>query len=323
MQRSRRTFLKYLALGTGTGLGGMSWWIGVSKQRAARYARRFLQDARRSMIPAVAKPSPKTWSENGITMAWLGHSTVLINFYGLNILTDPALGTRVGISLGLLGTLGSKRYIAPALRARELPPIDVLLLSHAHMDHMDLPTLRTFPRDTFVVSARETSDLLTSARRRNIHELGWGESATFRNRKGELRVTAFEVKHWGRRWPSEMPRGYNGYVLEREGESLLFAGDTARTELFSQVRARGPFDVALMPIGAYQPWMWNHCTPEQAVDMANVARARYILPIHHQTFRLSDEPMREPIERLETALAAESERLALRNPGETFVCPKA
>ena len=77
-----------------------------------------------------------------------------------------------------------------------------------------------------------------------------------------------------------------------------------------------------MPIGAYHPWIWNHCTPEEAVEMANAAGAHYIVPIHHQTFKLSDEPMNEPIERLEAALAQELERLALRGVGETFVVPR-
>ncbi len=322
MQRSRRKFLKYLAVGTGAGIGGLSWWLGVSKRRAARYGRRLIQDACRSILPAAAKPVPQAWSDNQITLAWLGHSTVLINFYGLNVLTDPTLGSRVGISLGLLGTVGNKRYIAPALRSKELPPIDVLLLSHAHMDHLDLPTLRFFPRSTFTVSAKDASDLLASARRENSQELGWGESATFRSSKGDLRIEAFEVKHWGERWPSEKPRGYNGYILRRDGKSILFGGDTALTPLFKDLCSRGPFDVGLMPIGAYQPWIWNHCTPEQALEMANVAGARYLVPIHHQTFKLSDEPMSEPIQRFEAALAGEPERLALRNPGESFIVPK-
>ncbi len=323
MQRSRRTFLKYVALGTGTGLGGLSWWVGVSQQRAARYGRRLIQDARRRILPARTKPNPRGWSDNDITLAWLGHSSVLINFYGLNILTDPALGSRVGISLGLLGTLGNKRYIAPALRPKELPPIDLLLLSHGHMDHLDLPTLRFFPRSTFTISARGTSDLLASGRRMNARELGWGESTIFRSAKGDVRIEAFEVKHWGQRWPSEVPRGYNGYILRREGRSILFGGDTALTPLFNDLRSRGPFDLALMPIGAYRPWIWNHCTPEQAVEMANVAGARYLVPIHHQTFKLSDEPMNEPIQRFEAVLEREPERLALRNPGETFVLPRS
>ena len=127
---------------------------------------------------------------------------------------------------------------------------------------------------------------------------------------------------WGQRWPSEMSRGYNGYVLRREGKAILFAGDTAHTPLFAELRSRGPFEAAIMPIGAYQPWIWNHCSPEQALAMANAARARYLVPVHHQTFRLSEEPMGEPIERLAAALEHEPERLALRKIGESFLCPK-
>jgi len=280
-----------------------------------------MADARRGIVAAPIKPQPSGWSDNEVTLCWLGHATVLINFYGIHILTDPALANRVGISLGI-GTAGPKRYIAPPLKAQDLPPIDVLLLSHAHMDHMDLGTLRNFDRRTFTITAKTTSDVLRAARLNEIHELKWNERTTFQNAKGQLQVEAIEVKHWGQRWPSETPRGYNGYILRREDKAILFAGDTALTPLFGGLSSRGPFDIALMPIGAYRPWIWNHCTPEQALEMAIAARARYILPIHHQTFRLSDEPMNEPIERLETALHAEPQRLALRQIGETFVCPK-
>jgi L-ascorbate metabolism protein UlaG (beta-lactamase superfamily) len=252
-------------------------------------------------------------------MAWLGHSTVLLNFYGLHILTDPALGSRVGISLGL-GTAGPKRYIAPALGVKELPRIDLILLSHAHMDHMDLPTLNQLSPETPVITAKETSDLVASTRLKHITELGWKERTTVRCVKGDLLVEAIEVKHWGQRWPSERPRGYGGYVLHREGKALLFAGDTAHTQVFAEARSRGPFEVAIMPIGAYRPWIRNHCTPEQAFEMASWVKAKYLLPVHHKTFRLSDEPMNEPIERLQAAMEREPERLALRQVGETFVC---
>jgi L-ascorbate metabolism protein UlaG (beta-lactamase superfamily) len=146
-------------------------------------------------------------------------------------------------------------------------------------------------------------------------------STTLRCANGDLQVEAFEVKHWGQRWPSEVPRGYNGYLLRREGKVLLFGGDTAHTPLFASLRSRGPFEVAIMPIGSYRPWIMNHCTPEEALDMANAAGAQYLIPVHHQTFCLSEEPMREPIERLEEALQSERERLALRRAGETFFCP--
>jgi len=281
--------------------------------------RAMIADARRGIAPAPVRPNPAQWPGDRITICWLGHATMLINFYGINILTDPALGNRVGVSLGL-GTAGPKRYIAPALQIPELPPIDVLLLSHAHMDHFDLPTLQQFGAETPVVTARLTRDILQSTRLRNITEIGWNERTTLRDGKGELEIEAVEVKHWGRRWPSDLNRGYNGYVLRREGKALIFAGDTARTEAFKGLRGRGPFEAAIMPIGAYRPWIWNHCTPEEALEMANWAGARYIVPMHHQTFRLSDEPMNEPIERLETALAKEPERLALRRVGESFVC---
>src|SRR5439155_10636867 len=128
----------------------------------------------------------------------------------------------------------------------------------------------------------------------------------------------FEVKHWGQRWPKELAGGYNGYVLRREGRAILFGGDTAQTPLFSKLRSRGPFEAAIMPIGAYDPWIWNHCTPEQAVEMANMAGAKYIAPVHHQTFKLSHEPMHEPIERFQATLKNEPERIAFKQIGEHF-----
>jgi L-ascorbate metabolism protein UlaG (beta-lactamase superfamily) len=296
----------------------MSWWLHSSQTRAARFARRFYEDAKRPIVPAATKPDPSKWGSNAITLAWLGHSTVLINFFGFRILTDPALGSRVGVSLGLLGTAGIKRFVAPALTLKELPPIDLLLLSHAHMDHMDLATLRRFPKDVATVSAVDTSDLLLSAERKDIHELRWSENAKITTRQGELMVEAFEVKHWGQRWPSEKPRGYNGYILRREGKALIFGGDTALTPHFRELKPRGPFEAAIMPIGAYRPWIWNHCSPEEAWVMANAAGARYLLPVHHKTFKLSEEGMDEPIERLQTALRSEPERLAWRDIGQTF-----
>ena len=320
MQRNRRKFLGCVGAGLAVSAGGAGWWVSSSKQRAARWARRLAAEARRKIEPAPAKPQPSSWSDNTVTLAWLGHSTVLLNFYGIRILTDPVLGSRVGISLGL-GTVGPKRFIAPALDFQELPPIDVLLLSHAHMDHMDLPTLGRFPGTTFTVTSKETGDLLAGAGLKQVTDLAWNERTTFHNPKGNLQIEAIEVKHWGQRWPSERPRGYNGYLLQREDKTILFGGDTALTPAIGSLKSRGPFDLAIMPIGAYRPWIWNHCTPEQALQMVDAAGARFLVPVHHQTFRLSDEPMTEPIERLESALAQERGRLAVRQIGDTFECP--
>ncbi len=318
MKSKRRKFLAGLV--GAAGLGGL--WLATSERRAARWFRRIVADSGRRVLPAPVKPDLTSWSDNAVTICWLGHATVLINFYGIRILTDPTLGDRVGIPLGL-GTAGPKRYFAPALRLEELPPIDLVLLSHAHMDHMDLPSLQAFTGKTAIVAARQTTDLLGNTEAKPPTELGWGDDFTLRTDRGELRVEALEVNHWGRRWPNEeIARGYNGYVLRREGRALLFGGDTANTPLFARLRSRGPFEAAMMPIGAYDPWIRSHCTPEQAVEMANAAGASYIVPVHHQTFRLSEEPMNEPIERLQAALQREPERLALKQIGETFVCPR-
>ena len=113
--------------------------------------------------------------------------------------------------------------------------------------------------------------------------------------------------------------GYNGYIIEREGRRLLIGGDTAATPVFADHRRHGPFEAAVMPVGAYDPWIRNHCTPEQAVQMADAAGARLFVPVHHQSFQLSREPFLEPIERTQTALSAEADRLALREIGETRV----
>lgn len=316
---NRRKFLGYSAL-VGTAAGGA--WLGLSQSRGARWLRRIIADSGRAVAPAPVKPDPATWSDNAVTLCWIGHATVLINFHGIRILTDPTLGDRCGVDLGI-GTAGPKRYIAPALRLEELPPIDLVLLSHAHMDHMDLASLESLAGKTTIVAAKNTSDLLANAKAKPPTELGWGDDFTLKTDRGELRIEAFEVKHWGKRWPDEkIVRGYNGYILRREGRAVLFGGDTAETTLFGDLRSRGPFDAAIMPIGAYDPWIRSHCTPEQAVAMASAAGAAYIIPVHHQTFKLSDEPRNEPIERAQAALQHEPERLALKQIGESFVCPR-
>jgi L-ascorbate metabolism protein UlaG (beta-lactamase superfamily) len=264
------------------------------------------------------RPDPEQWTDNGITAAWLGHATVLVNFYGVNILTDPVLLDRVGADFRL-GTLGLRRRVAPALRTHELPRIDLVALSHPHLDHFDSATLRRLPRQAQVVTARFTGDLLARNRFAGVHELAWGEQRQVITPGGEVRVEAFAVKHWGARWRRDMHRGYNGYVFEREGRKIIFGGDTAFSTTFAGLKSKGPYDLAIMPIGTYDPWIISHCTPEEAVNMASQAGAHYILPIHHQTFRLGREPKLEPIERFCAALSREPERIALREIGESFV----
>ena len=274
----------------------------------------------RPIAPAFAKPNPENWSDAQVTLAWLGHATVLINFLGIKILTDPVLFPRIGIRLPGF-TVGPKRLTAPALQVDELPGVDLILLSHAHFDHLDLRTLRCFDQNTRVITARATSDLLRRTKFREVTEFEWRQSKTLNTAAGDIEITALPVKHWGARTQRDTYRGYNGYLIRRNGRRILFAGDTAMTDSFAELQRDRPIDVAIMSIGAYNPWIHSHCSPEQAVEMANAAGARFIMPVHHQTFRLSFEPLREPIERFEAALNKTPGRITLREIGETFVLP--
>jgi len=124
------------------------------------------------------------------------------------------------------------------------------------------------------------------------------------------------VKHWGARWRHDSYRGYNGYIVSREGKKIIFGGDTAWSDSFRSLRSKGPFELAIMPIGAYQPWIQSHCTPEQAVQMANDAGANHFLPVHFKTFPLGREGVGEPMERLQAAI--EPERIGWHDIGQTF-----
>jgi L-ascorbate metabolism protein UlaG (beta-lactamase superfamily) len=293
-------------------------WVSLSSSFPARFLRERVAELGREVPAALHTPTPATWNDNAITAAWLGHATVLINFYGVRILTDPALFNRIGVGLGI-GSLGPLRQVRCALTAAALPDIDLVLVSHAHFDHLDRPSLAAVRGRPAAVMASKTSDLLPARRYSSVTELQWNEATTVSTRRGDVHVRSIEVKHWGARLRNDTYRGWSGFIVEREGKRLLIGGDTAQTPVFREHRRHGPFEMAVMPIGAYDPWIWNHCTPEQAVAMADAAGARLFLPIHHQTFRLSREGVREPIERAEAMLRHEQGRLALRDIGETIV----
>jgi L-ascorbate metabolism protein UlaG (beta-lactamase superfamily) len=286
------------------------------------YARRYAHSAVRqrqrelftSIPPAPHRPHPASWPDDRLTAAWLGHATVLLNLFGSRILTDPALEARVGIGRGL-AKLGPRRLIAPALRPRELPPLDLLLLSHAHMDHTDLGTLRSLPRELPVLVQRGNRDLVR--RFRNVTELAWGESVEVAG----VHVESVEVRHWGARMVTDNHRGYGGFLLRKAGRTVVFAGDTAYTDAFDRLRARGPIDLAILPIGAYDPWIYNHASPEQAWRMFRGLGAEYLLPIHHSTFRLSREPLDEPVRRLLAVAGNERWRVTLTEVGQTWSFP--
>ena len=290
--------------------------MATSTSWTARFLRERFSEWGRNVPAAPHTPAPELWPDNAITLAWLGHATVLINFYGVRIITDPVLFSRIGVDVGL-ASIGPLRLVECALTPEQLPEIDLVLVSHAHFDHLDTPSLAAIRGRPAAVMASATSDLLPRDAYSAVTELRWNESAQVTTPRGAVVVRAIEVKHWGARIQRDTYRGYGGFVLEREGKRLLIGGDTASTTAFRDHRRWGPFEAAVMPVGAYDPWIRNHCTPEQAVVMADAAGARLFVPVHHQSFQLSREPLHEPIERTQQALAAERDRLALQEIGQT------
>src|SRR5712691_10935458 len=244
---------RYLIGGVGiTGLAG----IGTFVYRAApAFWNQYASDMSSPIGQPALRPDPRQWPDTGLHATWLGHSTVLLKVDGTTILTDPVFSDRAGLNLGPI-TLGLKRLTAPALDATHIPRPDFILLSHAHMDHFDIPSLRALehPR-TSVITATKTSDLLRASRYKSVHELGWGE----RTRVGAAEIRAFEVNHWGARMRTDTYRGYNGYLIEAGRYRILFGGDTAMTSAFRNLRSSKGIDLAIMPIGAYNPWIYNHC----------------------------------------------------------------
>lgn len=284
------------------------------------------------------KPNWREWRDDELTMAWLGHSMVLINFYGSWILTDPTFSERVGINL-LVYTIGPRRLVACPIEPKDLPRLDLVLLSHAHMDHSDIPSLKKLKNARHVVVAMHTHDVYHGINFKDLTELEWGECIRFQD-QGGLRVEAIEVQHAGWRMPwdpcrsrnEEKGRSYNAYLVEKVGpdgqmHSFVFGGDTGYTKTFEalgdRMRSEGrAIDVALMPIGAYNPWVNAHCNPEQAWKMTQEMNAARILPIHWNTYVQSAEPRHEPIEWLRS-LVNDPEEIVLSEHGETWHLPIA
>lgn len=286
-----------------------------ARQHARSFLRQRVVEARTDVPLAPHKPVPASWSNDRLTVAWLGHATVLINFYGTWLLTDPVLRLRIGINVAGL-TVGMRRLVRPALSIDELPPLDAVLVSHAHMDHCDMGTLSRLPRSLAAVVQRGNADLLRRFRRTT--ELAWGETVEING----AQIEAIEVNHWGARRLTDRHRGYGGFLITKQNRALVFGGDTAYTNAFGRLRGRVSVDLAILPIGAYNPYIYAHASPEQAWAMRREMGAKYILPMHHSTFQLSREPIGEPIERMLRTAGSERWRVALTEPGQTFELPE-
>ena len=218
-----------------------------------------------------------------VAITWIGHASFLVQHTDLNILIDPNFANW----LFLL-----KRIKRAGLKLKDLPPIDLVLLTHAHFDHFHKPTLRKLPSPKIGVMPWGVGPLARGLGFKEIVELKWWESYSV----GDWKVTLTPSKHWGARTIRDTHRGYGGFVLEHQGRTIYHAGDSAYFEGFKEIGERCAPEIALLPIGAYYPESFRatHMGPDDAVKVFQDLKLKWLVPMHYGAFKLSFEDMDEP-----------------------------
>ncbi len=253
--------------------------------------------------------------DSGLRVTWLGHSTTLIEIDGVRVLTDPVWGLRASP----LSLAGPKRFQPVPVALREMPPVDVIIISHDHYDHLDYPTIRALVKSDvpFVTSLGVGAHLeawgVAPAR---ITELDWWESTVV---PGGVQVMATPSQHFSGRTPKTRNATlWSSFVLRSEGHGVFFSGDTGLTTEYGAIRERlGPFDLAMLEVGAWHPaWGDMHLGPENALKAVALLDAETFLPIHWGTFRLAMHPWDQPAEVLYEQGAKIRARLAMPRLGE-------
>lgn len=292
-------------------------------ERAHRLLHRALREGwpKRGALPVVLPNNGAALRANGTlpTVTWVGHSTLLVQLGGVNILTDPHWGERASP----LGFAGPRRLIPPGIRFEDLPPIHAVVISHDHYDHLDVDTVvrldRTFHPRFFTPLGFKP--WMADVGITNVVEMDWWDRASFRG----LTVTCTPAQHSsGRGLRDQNLRLWSSWVITGAGKRVFFAGDTGYTKSLSEIGTRlGPFDLAAIPIGGYSAYERhhpNHVNPEEALQLFEDVRGRLFVPIHFGTFDMNREPFAEPPARLMRAALAEGleDHMAVLAPGESI-----
>ena len=245
-----------------------------------------------------------------IGLTWIGHASFLLQAPGMNLLVDPNWAKWLKVI---------KRIRNPGLRIHDLPAIDAVLVTHAHFDHLDRRTLRRIAEDQPIIVPFEVGNLVHDLGFRSVHELHYWD--TFQC--GPARITLTPCHHWGARVLHDSHRGFGGYIIEVGGCTIYHCGDTAYFDGFKEIGDRFAIDLALLPIGAYDPPSGRevHMNPEEAVEAFLQLRARHMVPMHYGTFRLSYEPPDEPPTRLLAAAKKHGieQRISVMTEGQPLV----
>jgi L-ascorbate metabolism protein UlaG (beta-lactamase superfamily) len=270
VERKSAVLLKMQSLGTLVGESAFRPMTGESKN------------------PVLVSPE-----ELGIT--FIGHSSFLLQIGGRKLLLDPVFAERL---------IALRRLRRPGVGIKELPPIDMVLLSHAHMDHLNRPSLRRIVAHTRKMTGRApialvpwgVEDLVSDLDFARVVTLEWWQTKSISG----LEITMTPCKHWGARFFKDTHRGFGGYVIRGGGHTVYHSGDTAYFDGFAKIGQRLKPEIALLPIGAYSPDSYRgvHTSPEEALQAFLDLGAHTMIPMHYGTFRLSQEPMEEPVERL-------------------------
>jgi L-ascorbate metabolism protein UlaG (beta-lactamase superfamily) len=274
------------------------------------------ESAFRPMTGESKKPILVSPGELGIT--FIGHSSFFIQIGGRKVLIDPVFAERL---------IALRRLRRPGVKIKDLPAIDMVLLSHAHMDHLNRPSLRRIVAHNIKVSGRAPIAVVPWGVEDLVNDLGFARVVTLEwwqtKSIGGLELTMTPCKHWGARLFKDTHRGFGGYVIRGGGHSLYHSGDTAYFDGFTHIGKRLKPEIALLPIGAYRPDSYRgvHTCPEEALQGFLDLGARRMIPMHYGTFRLSQEPMEEPVERLMAAakLAGVASSVTVLPEGDTDV----
>lgn len=259
------------------------------------------------MEPLTGEPQkPELAGPEELGITFIGHSSFLLQVAGKNILIDPVFAKWLIIL---------RRARRPGVQVQDLPPIDLVLQTHAHMDHLNLPSLRAVVEHTRtlrgtspeIIVPEGVDDLVRPLGFSHIHTMSWWQEFTSRS----LRVVMTPAQHWGKRFFNDDHRGYGGYFIQSGSHSVYHSGDTAYFSGFQEIARLRP-QFALLPIGAYSPDLFRsvHTTPEDALQAFLDLRAQRMIPMHYGTFRLTTEPLDEPLPRL--LAAARKARIADR-----------